>query len=178
MRKAPERRWRKERDRIRRSIERRGYDRDRGVFVQAFDSTDLDAAALRLPSVDFVAYDDERMIRTVDALREELELNGLLRRYTVDDGNGGEEGAFVASTFWLVECLARQGRGDDARDVYDRAIATANELGLMAEEYDPESREMLGNFPQALSHLSHLEATLALAAAEDQNAPRGTEPSG
>lgn len=178
MRKAPERRWKKERDRIRRSIERRGYDRDRGVFVQAFDSTDMDAALLRLPTVDFVAYDDERMIRTVDVVREELELDGLLRRYTVDDGNGSEEGAFVACAFWLVECLARQGRRDEARDAYDRAIATANELGLMAEEYDPGSREMLGNFPQALSHLSHLEATLALAATEGQDTPRGTEPAG
>jgi GH15 family glucan-1,4-alpha-glucosidase len=178
MRKAPERRWKKERDRIRAAIERRGYDRDRGVFVQAFDSNDLDAAVLRLPSVDFVAYDDERMIRTVDAVREDLEFEGLLRRYTVDDGNGEEEGAFVACTFWLVECLARQGRRDEAREAYDRAIATANELGLMAEEYDPESREMLGNFPQALSHLSHLEAVLALAAGEGHGAARGTEPAG
>jgi GH15 family glucan-1,4-alpha-glucosidase len=178
MRKAPERRWKQARDEIRRSIERRGYDRDRGVFVQAYDSSDLDAAVLRLPSVDFIAYDDERMVRTTDAVREELDFDGLLRRYTVDDGNGGEEGAFVACTFWLVECLARQGRDDEARAAYDRAIATANELGLMAEEYDPESHEMLGNFPQALSHLSHLEATLALAATEGQSTPRGTEPKG
>ena len=178
MRKAPERRWKEARDEIRRSIERRGYDRDRGVFVQAYDSSDLDAAVLRLPSVDFIPYDDERMVRTVDAVREELDFDGLLRRYTVDDGNGGEEGAFVACTFWLVECLARQGRDDEARAAYDRAIATANELGLMAEEYDPESHEMLGNFPQALSHLSHLEATLALAATEGQSTPRGTEPKG
>jgi len=178
LRKAPERRWKQARDEIRRSIERRGYDRDRGVFVQAYDSSDLDAAVLRLPSVDFIAYDDERMVRTTDAVREELDFDGLLRRYTVDDGNGGEEGAFVACAFWLVECLARQGRDDEARAAYDRAIATANELGLMAEEYDPESHEMLGNFPQALSHLSHLEATLALAATEGQSTPRGTEPKG
>jgi len=178
MRKAPERRWREARDEIREAIERRGYDRDRGIFVQAFDSKDLDAAALRLPTVDFVPYDDERMIRTVDAVRDDLDFDGLLRRYSVDDGNGGEEGAFVACAFWLVECLARQGRRDEARSAYDRAIATANELGLMAEEYDPSSSEMLGNFPQTLSHLSHLEAALALTATEGQSAPWGTEPAG
>lgn len=178
MRKAPERRWKHARDEIREAIERRGYDRDRGIFVQAFDSGDLDAALLRLPTVDFIRYDDERMIRTVDAVREELDWDGLLRRYSIDDGNGVEEGAFVACSFWLVECLARQGRTKDARQAYDRAIATANELGLMSEEYDPEAKEMLGNFPQALSHLSHLEAALALAAAEEQSQPRGTEPAG
>jgi GH15 family glucan-1,4-alpha-glucosidase len=178
MRKAPERRWNRARHEIRDEIERRGYDSDRGVFVQAFDSDDLDAAVLRLPSVDFVAPGDERMVRTVDAIREELDLDGLLRRYTVDDGNGAqEEGAFVACSFWLVECLASQGRDDEARAAYDRAQATANELGLMAEEYDPESREMLGNFPQALSHLSHLEAVLALASGGDGR-DRGTAPAG
>jgi len=178
MRKAPERRWKAARDEIREAIERQGYDSDRGIFVQAFGSSDLDAAVLRLPTVDFVAYDDERMIRTADGVREELAFDGLLRRYTVDDGTKAEEGAFVACTFWLVECLARQGRRDEARAAYDRAIATANELGLMAEEYDPEAKEMLGNFPQTLSHLSHLEAALALAAAERNSKPRGTEPAG
>jgi GH15 family glucan-1,4-alpha-glucosidase len=169
MRKAPERRWKSARDEIRDAIESRGYDEERGAFVQAFDSTDLDAAVLRLPTVDFVEYDDERMVGTVDAIREELDFDGLLRRYTVDDGNDGEEGAFVACTFWLVECMARQGRGTEARAAYDRAIATANELGLMSEEYDPDTGEMLGNFPQALSHLSHLEAALALAAYESRD---------
>ena len=176
MRKAPERRWKRARDEIREAIEIRGYDAERGVFVQAFDSKDLDAAVLRLPTIDFIPYDDERMVRTADAIREELAFDGLLRRYTVDDGNEGEEGAFVACTFWLTECLARQGRAEEARAAYDRAIATANELGLMAEEYDPESHEMLGNFPQALSHLSHLEAALALAAMRDQAASLGPSP--
>ena len=137
-----------------------------------------DAALLRLPTVDFISYDDERMVRTVDAIREELDCDGLLRRYTVDDGSGVEEGAFVACSFWLVECLARQGRTNEARQAYDRAIATANELGLMSEEYDPAAKEMLGNFPQTLSHLSHLEAALALTAAEGQGKPRDTEPAG
>jgi GH15 family glucan-1,4-alpha-glucosidase len=178
MRKAPERRWKRARDEMRRAIERRGYDRERGVFVQSYDTGDLDAALLRLPSVDFVPYDDERMIRTVDAVREELDCGGLLRRYSIDDGNDVEEGAFVACSFWLVECLARQGRGEEARATYDRVVVSANELGLMSEEYDPDSSEMLGNFPLTLTHLSHLEAALALAETAGRDGPRGTEPSG
>ncbi len=162
MRKAPERRWRKTRDEIRRAVERRGYDKDRGVFVSAFDDDWLDGSLLRLPSMGFVAYDDERMIRTVDAIRDELDAGGLIRRYKVNDGLPGEEGAFLACCFWLVEVLARQSRPEDAREVFDRTMRAANDLGLFSEEYDPRKAEMLGNFPQALTHLSHIEAALAL----------------
>jgi GH15 family glucan-1,4-alpha-glucosidase len=172
MRKAPERRWKQAREEIREAIESEGYDRDRGTFVQAFGNPDLDAVLLRLPVIEFVAYDDERMIRTTDAIMRELDFDGLLRRYTSDDGLEGEEGAFVACSFWLVECLARQRRPEEARAVFDRAISTANGLGLFAEQYDPASGQMLGNFPQALSHISHLEAALALA--ESQAAPGET----
>jgi len=173
MRKAPERRWRRARDEIREAVEDRGYDADRGIFVQAFGDTRLDASLLRLPTVDFIAYDDERMLRTVDAVRDELELDGLLRRHPGDDGIEGEEGAFLACTFWLTECLAQQGRIEEARATFDRAMTTANDVGLLSEEYDPDAEEMLGNFPQALSHLSHLEAALALAEAEGAaGAPR------
>jgi GH15 family glucan-1,4-alpha-glucosidase len=178
MRKAPERRWRKARDEIRAAIESDGYDRKRGIFVPAFGENGLDAALLRLPTVDFVAYDDERMIRTTDAIREGLDWDGLLRRYDADDGLEGEEGAFVACTFWLAEVLARQGRIEDARGAFDRAVATANGLGLFSEEYDPDRGLMLGNFPQALSHLSHLEASIALAetrAAPGSPVPAATE---
>jgi GH15 family glucan-1,4-alpha-glucosidase len=171
MRKAPERRWHKARDEIRTAIEEEGYDSERGIFVQAFGEGGLDAALLRLPTVDFIAYDDERMVRTTDAIRERLECGGLLRRYEADDGLPGREGTFVACTFWLAEVLARQGRIEEARGAFDRAIATANGLGLFSEEYDPERRLMLGNFPQALSHLSHLEASIALA---ETRAPPGS----
>jgi GH15 family glucan-1,4-alpha-glucosidase len=122
--------------------------------------------------IEFVAYDDERMIRTTDAVMRELDFDGLLRRYASDDGLEGEEGALVACSFWLAECLARQTRLEEARTVFDRAISTANGLGLFAEQYDPAGEEMLGNFPQALSHLSHLEAALALA--ESQAGPGGS----
>jgi GH15 family glucan-1,4-alpha-glucosidase len=163
MRKAPEQRWRRARDEIREAVEAEGYDEGRGIFVQAFGEQGLDAALLRLPTIDFIAYDDERMIRTTDAIRDELGWAGLVRRYDADDGLPGKEGAFVACGFWLAEVLARQGRIAEARAAYDRSMTTANDLGLFSEEFDPDAKLMLGNFPQALSHLSHLEAAIALA---------------
>jgi GH15 family glucan-1,4-alpha-glucosidase len=162
MRKAPERRWRKARDEIRRAVERRGYDKKRGVFVMAFDDDALDGSLLRLPAIGFIAYDDDRMVRTVDAIREDLDVDGLIRRYDEKDGLPGTEGAFLACCFWLVEVLSRQSRFGEARDVFDRTMRAANDLGLFSEEYDARGGEMLGNFPQALTHLSHIEASLAL----------------
>jgi GH15 family glucan-1,4-alpha-glucosidase len=121
----------------------------------------MDAALLLLPSHDFIAYDDERMIRTADRIREELGENGLLMRYREDDGLGAE-GAFLACSFWLTECLAKQRRVEEAREVFARALETANDLGLFSEECDPRTGELLGNFPQALTHLSHISAAVAL----------------
>jgi GH15 family glucan-1,4-alpha-glucosidase len=160
-REAPER-WPAAREEVREAIESRGYDERRGTFVQAFDGEGLDAALLRLPAVGFCEWDDERMVGTADAIRERLDLGGLLRRYDADDGMA-PEGAFLACSFWLATCLARQGRAPEARSVFDRAAATANDLGLFAEEFDPAAGRMLGNFPQALTHLSHIEAAIALA---------------
>ncbi len=159
---APVARWTETRAAIRAAVERRGYDPGRGVFTQAFGRAELDAALLLLPSVGFVAWDDPRMLRTVDALRRELEVDGLLLRYRTPDGLEGAEGAFVACTFWLAECLARQGRTAEARAAFARASATANDLGLFAEEFHPASGTLLGNFPQALTHLSHIAAAVAL----------------
>jgi GH15 family glucan-1,4-alpha-glucosidase len=161
-RTAPLRRWRQARDEIRRAVERRGYDRRRGVFTQVFDGAQLDAALLLLPSVGFVAWDDERMLRTADAIRDELGERKLLRRYAGGDGLKGREGAFLPCSFWLAECLARQGRIDEARTTFDAALAAGNDLGLFSEEYDVRRRALMGNFPQALTHLAHLSAVLAL----------------
>ena len=160
---APVGRWTATRAAIRTAVERHGYDPGRGVFTQAFDRPELDAALLLLPAVGFLAWDDQRMLRTVDALREDLEVDGLLLRYRTPDGLEGAEGAFVACTFWLAECLARQGRTAEARAAFTRASATANDLGLFAEEFQPASGALLGNFPQALTHLSHIAAAVALA---------------
>ena len=162
MRKAPVTRWRKERGAVKRAIEREGYDRKRGVFVNWLGGTQMDASLLQLPVTGFVEWDDPRMVRTTDAVRDELLDRGLVRRYRVKDGQPGREGAFLACSFWLVECLARQQRPTEAREAYDAAMATANDLGLFSEEFDTRSGEMLGNFPQALTHLSHVAAQMAL----------------
>jgi GH15 family glucan-1,4-alpha-glucosidase len=158
---APLDRWREERDGIRQDIEKRGYHRGRGIFVRSYGAKEVDAALLLLPVVGFVAWDDERMVRTTDVIRRELSRDGLVLRYKAQDGLRGSEGVFVACTFWLAECLAHQGRGKEAREAFKRACRCANDLGLFAEEYQPKSREMLGNFPQGLTHLAHVSAALA-----------------
>ncbi len=119
----------------------------------------LDAALLLLPRVGFVEYEDERMVRTARTIREELDDDGLIKRYRT---KGYEEGAFLACSFWLVDCMAHQGRLEEAGEVFDRALSTGNDLGLFSEEYDTKAGEMLGNFPQGLTHLSHITAALAL----------------
>jgi GH15 family glucan-1,4-alpha-glucosidase len=165
MRKAPVRRWTRVRNQIRAAIEKRGYDKERGIFTQTFDGQALDAALLVLPSVGFVEYEDPRMVRTADAIHKELCHNGLIRRYRIDqtdDGLVGEEGTFLACSFWLAECFAHQGRIEEARHLFDRAVSCDNDLGLFAEEYDPETDQLQGNFPQGLTHLAHISAAVAL----------------
>jgi GH15 family glucan-1,4-alpha-glucosidase len=159
---APLKRWRRVCATMRATIESRGVDSKRGVFRRSFGSRDLDASLLLLPIVGFVPWGDERMVRTVDAIRRRLMHHGLIVRYKSADGLKGSEGAFVACSFWLAECLARQGKLADARTVFRRAQSCANDLGLFSEEYDPRRREMLGNFPQGLTHLAHISAALAL----------------
>lgn len=167
-REAPVAAWRQARDEVRCAVEEKGYHRERGVFVQAFDHPVMDASLLLLPTVEFIPYDDERMIRTVDLIRRELGENGLIRRYPVgDDGLDGKEGVFLACSFWLVECLARQGRLEEAQNVFQRTVSTGNDLLLFSEGYDTEAGEMLGNFPQGLTHLSLITAAVALAEVQD-----------
>jgi len=168
-RKAPLDHWQKVRGEIRRAIEDKGYDADQGVFIQAFGHKNMDAALLLLPTVGFVDYRDDRMLRTTDAVWRDLGENGFLRRYAPDDDElAGEEGAFLACSFWLVECLAYQGRLDQAHEVFRQAIKAGNDLYLFSEEYHTKSHRMLGNFPQGLTHLSLITAAVALAAAEKE----------
>jgi GH15 family glucan-1,4-alpha-glucosidase len=163
LRRAPTRRWRQARDELREAIEARGFDRDRCTYRQVFDRRDVDCALLLLPSVEYVDWSDERMVGTVRAVREELDAGGgLLYRYLRRDGLPGREGAFLPCSFWLVECLARSGQLEDARETFDLVVARANDLGLFSEEIDPRSGELLGNFPQALTHLAHIDAAVAL----------------
>ncbi len=162
--------WKKERIELRKTVEEKGYDTQRGVFIQALDRPEMDAALLLLPTVGFVEYGDERMIRTTDAVRMDLEEEGLLLRYPPgNDELEGDEGGFLPCSFWLVECLARQGRAQEAHDVFDRVLSTGNDLGLFSEEYDPKKREMQGNFPQGLTHLSLIAAAVALAEMESRH---------
>lgn len=167
---APVERWAEAREAIRAAVLAEGVDRERGIFVGSFGGREVDAALLLLPEVGFVAYDDPLMRRTAAAIAGELDEGGLILRYRRDDGLPGGEGVFLACSFWLVECLARQGHPAEARRRYERACACANDLGLFAEEFAPSRGEMLGNFPQGLTHLAHISAALALQWAEERAA--------
>jgi GH15 family glucan-1,4-alpha-glucosidase len=166
-REAPVEEWEKSLEDVRRAIETKGYDRSRGVFTQSFGRKTMDAALLLLPMFGFVGYKDERMVRTVRAVREELELDGLLRRYPPgDDGMKEDEGVFLACSFWLAECLACQGEMTEATKVFEKALSTGNDLSLFSEEYDVEQGRMLGNFPQGLTQLSLVAAAVVLSREE------------
>jgi pentatricopeptide repeat protein len=175
-RKGPVGSWKKTRDEVRSAIEKKGYHPKRGVFVQAFDRMEMDAGLLLLPTTGLVDFNDERMVRTTDAVRTDLEEDGLLRRYAFgNDEIPTKEGVFLASSFWLAECLARQGRLNEAHEVFKQVLSTGNELGLFSEEYDTETGEMLGNFPQGLTHLSLIAAAVAITDMENQSPGAGKQ---
>jgi GH15 family glucan-1,4-alpha-glucosidase len=150
--------WEAERERIRAAILERGWSEARGAFVQAFDGEELDAAALLMPLVGFLPADDPRMRATIEVVARELTEDGLVLRYRAEDGLGGEEGTFLLCSFWLVSCLARLGEVDRARALFERAAGFANDVGLLAEEVDARTGELLGNFPQAFSHVGLITA--------------------
>jgi GH15 family glucan-1,4-alpha-glucosidase len=157
-------RWRTVRDEIRELVEREGVDRDTQSFVQSFGSQTLDASNLMIPIVGFVAHDDPRAKATADRIATELAANGFVYRYVTDgvDGLSGDEATFAICSFWLVECLARAGESDQARALFERLSGFCNDVGLLAEEIDPHSGELIGNFPQAFSHLGLIQAAIAL----------------
>ncbi|WP_055490764.1 glycoside hydrolase family 15 protein [Streptomyces sp. TP-A0356] len=168
-------RWRHERDRIRQAVEQRGWNPRLGAFTQAFDSDDLDASALMLPIVGFLPPHDPRVQSTVLAIATHLtDAGGLVRRYRGDEIQEAE-GAFVLCTFWLAHALALTGHTTRARQVFETAIAHANDVGLLAEETDSITGEALGNYPQAFSHIGLINAARAIRDAERQTAPQGTE---
>jgi GH15 family glucan-1,4-alpha-glucosidase len=155
-------RWARERERVREFVETRCYSDRLGSYKRSADEEAVDAALLLAV---IARYDDARSPRlrgTVDAVRRELGRGSLVHRYLGDDGLPGEEGAFVACSFWLAEAYARQGRVEEAIDVMDDVVGRANDVGLYAEEIDPGSGEFLGNFPQALSHLALINAAVAI----------------
>ncbi len=139
-----------------------------GAFVQSYDSDQLDAAVLQMPVVGFLPADDPRIVSTVDRIRRDLTVDGLVLRYRTGDDGGADrlppgEGVFLPCSFWLVQVLALQGRLDEARELFELLLDLRNDVGLLAEEYDPAARRQLGNFPQALTHLALVDAAIALA---------------
>ncbi|MEU3313643.1 glycoside hydrolase family 15 protein [Streptomyces sp. NPDC048387] len=159
-------RWRTMRDEVHRDVCEHGYDPERGTFTQYYGSRELDAATLLIPRVGFLPPDDPRVIGTVDAVRDELGSSGLVRRYSTEgpsvDGLPGDEGAFLACSFWLADALHMTGRPKEARELFERLLAVRNDVGLLAEEYDPALGRQLGNFPQAFSHIGLVNTALTL----------------
>jgi GH15 family glucan-1,4-alpha-glucosidase len=149
---------------IREDVLAKGYDAQRGAFVQAYGSKALDAANLMLPLVGFIRADDPRMRSTIEAIERELTSpQGLVYRYKgFDDGLGGREGTFTICTFWLADDLIALGEIDRARALFETLRGYANDLGLFSEEIDAESGEMLGNFPQAFTHLAFINTAVQL----------------
>jgi GH15 family glucan-1,4-alpha-glucosidase len=166
---APVARWRQVRDEIHAEVCERGYDSERRTFTQYYGSSELDASVLNIPLVGFLPGTDERVSGTIDAVWRELGRDGFVSRYSTaetDDGLAGDEGQFLACSFWLASALALNGRVDDARSLFERLVGLANDLGLLAEEYDVGRRRQVGNFPQAFSHLTLILAARAIAATE------------
>jgi GH15 family glucan-1,4-alpha-glucosidase len=169
---APLEQWRRTREEIHEEVCTRGYDRERRTFTQYYGSQELDASVLNIPLLGFLDPADERVTGTIDAVRRELGRDGFVSRYSTaetDDGLPGDEGQFLACSFWLVGALALNGRPDEARRLFERLTGLANDLGLLAEEYDIGRRRQVGNFPQAFSHLTLIIAARAISTAEDRS---------
>ncbi|HUP46653.1 MAG TPA: glycoside hydrolase family 15 protein [Thermoanaerobaculia bacterium] len=159
--------WEKERHAVREAILTDGW-RDRaGAFTQSFGSEDLDASSLVMPIVGFLPADDPRMRATIETIASQLvDERGLVRRYRSDDHMDGEEGSFLLCTFWLAQALALAGELDRAKEVFERAAGHANDVGLLSEQVESGSGELLGNFPQAFSHIGLVNAAWTIAEAE------------
>ncbi len=159
------RRWRATRSRIHSEVCANAVNAD-GVFTQSYGGRALDASTLMIPLVGFLPANDPRVVATVDAVQRELTVDGLVMRYQVDeqagDGVGGDEGAFLLCSFWLVDSLALMGRRAEATSLYERLLSLRNDVGLLSEEYDPVAGRQLGNFPQAFSHIAIASSAMAL----------------
>ena len=158
-------RWKKNRDLIHREVCAKGFNKRLNSFVQSYGSTELDASCLRIVLVGFLPADDPRIRGTVEAIEKHLMTGGLVKRYntrTSRDGLPSGEGVFLACSFWMVSNLWLIGRKRDAIALYDRLLKLRNDVGLLSEEYDPVRKQLLGNFPQALSHISLIHAAFTL----------------
>jgi alpha,alpha-trehalase len=161
--------WETARDEIRAAILTRGWNERAGAFTQAFGSEDLDASSLMLTITGFLAGDDPRMKSTIDAIAQRLtDERGLVYRYLATDGLAGEEGTFLLCTFWLAQAQALAGDAKAATVTFEHAVAAINDVGLLAEEVDPRTGEMIGNFPQAFSHIGLVNAAWAITQAKQR----------
>lgn len=163
--KADVKRWKKNRDLLHKEICEKGFNKKLNSFTQSYGSKALDASCLRLALVGFLPLDDPRIIGTIEAIQKGLMRDGLVQRYDPGksaDGLTGSEGTFLACSFWMVTCLWLIGRTDEATQMFDRLLALRNDVGLLSEEYDPKNMRMLGNFPQALSHIALTHAAFTL----------------
>jgi GH15 family glucan-1,4-alpha-glucosidase len=169
--KAPVARWRRVRDRIHAQVCEKGFNRANNTFVQSYGSKFLDASLLLIPQVGFLPPDDPRVLGTIAAIEKHLLINGLVLRYstaTLVDALPAGEGTFLACSFWLADSYALTGRRPEAEALFERLLALGNDVGLFAEEYDPRAKRMLGNFPQALTHMSLVNTARLLSIPEKE----------
>jgi GH15 family glucan-1,4-alpha-glucosidase len=169
--KGPVDKWRALRDEIHNEVCDKGFNTDKQAFTQYYGSDQLDASILMLPLFGFLPATDPRVVSTVEAVERELVDDGFVLRYrTTEDGSvdglTGREGAFLACSFWFVDCLHMIGRTDEALEMFDRLLSLRNDLGLLSEEYDPIARRLVGNFPQAFSHVSLVNTACRLTGQE------------
>jgi GH15 family glucan-1,4-alpha-glucosidase len=179
----PVERWRAIRDEIHREVCTRGYDAGRNTFTQVYGRPELDAALLSISLTGFLPVTDPRVVGTVAAIERELIQDGLVLRYRTDDHRGPDglppgDGAFLPCSFWLADVYIQMGRRDEAVRLFEQLLALRNDVGLLSEEYDPRARRMLGNFPQAFSHLALVNTAHNLTAAPERPALHrcGSEP--
>jgi GH15 family glucan-1,4-alpha-glucosidase len=171
-REGPVERWRAIRDEIHAEVLRKAWNPRLGAFVQSYGSDRLDAGVLMIPLVGFLPADDPRMVGTVAAIERDLLRDGLVERYRADeenvdvDGLPPGEGLFLPCSFWYVQNLALQGRRDEALELFERLLSLRNDLGLISEEYDPEAGRLVGNFPQAFTHLALVDTAVLLSEGE------------
>jgi GH15 family glucan-1,4-alpha-glucosidase len=159
--------WRAIRDTIHAEVCDQGWNADIGAFTQFYGATELDASVLVIPLVGFLPPDDDRVVSTIGAVQHHLTRDGFILRYENDsgvDGLPGREARFLPCTLWFVDCLVRLGRRDEATEIFRRVAALANDVGLFSEEYDPRAGRLLGNFPQAFTHVGIVNSARGLAA--------------
>jgi len=168
-------RWRALRKEIHANICEHGFNASTGTFVQFYGSTELDASLLLIPLVGFLPANDPRVVATIEAIERKLVVDGFVLRYDLhktEDGLAGHEATFLLCSFWLVDCLIMLGRRADAERLFDKLVNVSNDLGLLAEEYDPISRRLLGNFPQAFSHIGLVNSAVNLSRSIGPSAQR------